>query len=81
MHRRKRCLDGNVFIRRKKLSARYVAFTVALILCFAVVAVRLFVLCILQHGKYQEMADGNIFSETALKAERGEIYDRKQQKQ
>jgi len=69
-------LDGNVFIRRKKLSARYVAFTVALILCFAVVAVRLFVLCILQHGKYQEMADGNIFSETALKAERGEIYDR-----
>lgn len=69
-------LDGSVFIRRKKLSARYTALSVALILGFAVVAVRLFVLCILQHDKYQRMADDNIFSETALRAERGEIYDR-----
>ena len=69
-------LDGSVFIRRRKLSVRYTALVVALIMGFAIVAVRLFVLCILQHDKYQKMADDNVFSETALKAERGDIYDR-----
>ena len=69
-------MDGSVFIRRKKLSGRYTVLVLALILGFSVVAVRLFVLCILQHDKYQSMADDNIFSETALKAERGTIYDR-----
>ncbi len=69
-------MDGSVFIRRKKLSGRYTFLVLALILGFSVVAVRLFVLCILQHDKYQSMADDNIFSETALKAERGTIYDR-----
>lgn len=74
--RRRNGLDGSVFIRRRRLGGRYTALVCALILGFAVVAVRLFVLCILQHDKYQSMADGNIFSETALKAERGNIYDR-----
>ena len=66
-------MEGSVFIRQKKLSLRYNVLVFALILGFSVVAVRLFVLCILQHDKYQLMADDNIFSETALKAERGEI--------
>ena len=69
-------MEGSVFIRQKKLSLRYNVLVFALILGFSVVAVRLFVLCILQHDKYQLMADDNIFSETALKAERGEIYDK-----
>ena len=69
-------VDGSVFIRRKELSARYTAVVFALVLGFSVVAVRLFALCILQHDKYQSMADDNVFSETALKAERGTIYDR-----
>ena len=56
-------MDGSVFIRRKKLSGRYTVLVLALILGFSVVAVRLFVLCILQHDKYQSMADDNIFSE------------------
>ena len=67
---------GEIFIRRKKLSVRYTVLTLVLMLCFTVVAVRLFILCILQHDRFQKMADDNIFSETALKAERGEIYDR-----
>lgn len=58
------------------MSVRYTALVIVLVLGFATVAVRLFVLCILQHEKYQKMADDNIFSETALRAERGEIYDR-----
>ena len=66
-------MEGSVFIRQKKLSLRYNVLVFALILGFSVVAVRLFVLCIFQHDKYQLMADDNIFSETALKAERGEI--------
>ena len=69
-------MDGGVFIGRRKMSVRYTALVIALVLGFATVAVRLFVLCILQHEKYQKMADDNIFSETALRAERGEIYDR-----
>ncbi len=45
-------------------------------LCFAALAVRLFVLCILEHDKYQKLADGNVLSATTLKADRGTIYDR-----
>lgn len=69
-------MESDFFIRRKKLSTRFVFLAGALCFCFAVLVVRLFVLCVLQHDKYQSMADDNILSETTLKAERGTIYDR-----
>ena len=62
-------------IRRKQMTVRNKVPLMLLILAFTVVAVRLFVLCIMQHDKYQQMADDNVLSETALKAERGMIYD------
>lgn len=69
-------LNVDTVMRRRWLSVRFYAVGAVLMLCFAALAVRLFVLCIIEHDKYQGLADENILSATTLKADRGAIYDR-----
>lgn len=69
-------MNSGFSVRRRALSKRFYVLAAAIIFGFAVLSVRLFVLCLLDHSKYQNMADDNVLSGTALKAERGTIYDR-----
>ena len=72
-------MTGETFLRRSKLSRRFLFLAIVLTVCFCVLSVRLFYLCINENDKYSKMADDNILSETPLKADRGNIYDRNMQ--
>lgn len=63
-------------INEHRLRKRYSVLLFFFIVCFFVLIVRLFVLQIIKHEEYLGKARDNIESETALRADRGIIYDR-----
>ena len=69
-------MQGEARINTHRLKRRYYCILTVFLLCFTVLAIRLFVLQVIKHEEYLLKAKDNIESETALKAERGIIYDR-----
>jgi len=69
-------VQGQARINEHRLKKRYSAILIVFSLCFLVLTGRLFVLQVIKHEEYLGKARDNIESETALKAERGIIYDR-----
>ena len=63
-------------INEHRLKKRYIFILIAFSLCFLILVGRLFVLQVIKHEEYLSKAKDNIESKTALKAERGIIYDR-----
>lgn len=66
----------NARIDEHRLQKRYYAILAVFILCFTVLLGRLVVLQVVKHEEYLQKAKDNIENRTALKAERGIIYDR-----
>lgn len=69
-------MTGKARIDEARLKTRYRVLLVFFAISFCVLSVRLGVLQIVKHKEYLEKARDNIESRTALKAERGIIYDR-----
>ena len=69
-------MQAEARINGHRLKKRYTVLLVFFALCFLVLIVRLFVLQVIKHEEYLGKARDNIESETALRAERGIIYDR-----
>ncbi len=69
-------MNGEAVINKHRLSVRYTVLSVFFVLCFSVILVRLFVLSVLCYEDYTAKMLDNIQSKTALRAERGIIYDR-----
>ncbi len=69
-------MQGEAKINEHRLKKRYMFLLMFFLFCFSVLSVRLFVLQVLKHEEYLAKAKNNIESETALKADRGIIYDR-----
>lgn len=69
-------MQGEAKINEHRLKNRYMLLLMFFLFCFSVLSVRLFVLQVLKHEEYLLKAKDNIESETALKADRGIIYDR-----
>lgn len=69
-------MNGEAVINKHRLRGRYTVISVFFALCFSVVLVRLFVLSVLCYEDYTAKMLENIQSKTALRAERGIIYDR-----
>ena len=69
-------MNAEAVINKHRLKGRFTLLAVFFAFCFAVVAVRLFVLSVLCYDEYTAKMLDNIQSKTALRAERGIIYDR-----
>ncbi len=69
-------MNGEAVINKHRLRGRYTVLALFFGLCFSVVIVRLFVLSVLCYDDYTEKMLDNIQSKTALRAERGVIYDK-----
>jgi penicillin-binding protein 2 len=61
---------------RRRVAARLVAVRIAVVALFAVLAVSFWVLQVVQHAKYSEMADNNHQRILGLRAPRGVVFDR-----
>ena len=61
---------------RRRVSERLIALQVAVIIAFAAVGISFWVLQIVQHAKYEEMAENNHQRTLALRAPRGLLFDR-----
>src|SRR5262245_47668090 len=61
---------------RRRISTRLVSLQVAVVVTFAALTIGFWYLQIVQHAKYQEMADNNHQRTLALRAPRGVLFDR-----
>ena len=61
---------------RRRISTRLVSLQVAVVLTFAALTIGFWYLQIVQHARYQEMADNNHQRTLALRAPRGVLFDR-----
>src|SRR6185369_6287056 len=61
---------------RRRISARLIALQVGTVVIFAVLAISFWFLQIVQHQKYEEMAENNHQRTLALRAPRGVLFDR-----
>src|SRR6185503_12824196 len=61
---------------RRRIGTRLVALQVAAVVGFAALGICFWVLQIVQHSKYEEMADNNHQRTLALRAPRGVLFDR-----
>ena len=61
---------------RRRIGERLVVLQVAVILAFAALGICFWVLQIVQHAKYEEMAENNHQRTLALRAPRGMLFDR-----
>ena len=61
---------------RRRIGERLVVLQVAIILAFAALGICFWVLQIVQHAKYEEMAENNHQRTLALRAPRGILFDR-----
>src|ERR1700674_4390332 len=61
---------------RRKLSLRLTVLQYVIIVVFSVLAVSFWVLQVVQHAKYAEMAENNNQRTMALRAPRGIVFDR-----
>jgi penicillin-binding protein 2 len=61
---------------RRRISERLVVLQVAVVVVFVALGICFWVLQIVQHGKYEEMADNNHQRTLALRAPRGVLFDR-----
>src|SRR6266496_1680937 len=61
---------------RRKIATRLAALRYVIIVIFSVLSVSFWVLQIVQHAKYAEMAENNHQRTLALRAPRGLVFDR-----
>src|SRR5213594_1759711 len=61
---------------RRKLTTRLTILQYVIVGLFALLAVSFWVLQIVQHAKYEEMAENNYQRTLALRAPRGVVFDR-----
>ena len=61
---------------RRRISTRLVSLQVGVVLTFAALTIGFWYLQIVQHARYQEMADNNHQRTLALRAPRGVLFDR-----
>src|SRR5262245_7560995 len=61
---------------RRRISIRLTVLQVACVVVFAVLGISFWLLQIVQHAKFEEMAENNHQRTLALRAPRGVLYDR-----
>ena len=61
---------------RRRIGERLIVLQVAVIVVFAALGICFWVLQIIQHDKYEEMAENNHQRTLALRAPRGILFDR-----
>jgi len=61
---------------RRRITVRLTALQIGVVVAFAVLAVSFWILQIVQHEKFAEMAENNNQRTLALRAPRGVLYDR-----
>src|SRR4029453_4732618 len=64
---------------RRRITVRLTVLQVACVVVFAVLGISFWLLQIVEHAKYEEMAANNHQRTLALRAPRGVLYDRKGQ--
>src|SRR6187431_2296426 len=69
-------LNPGAYEDRQNLHARITALQIGAVVCFVLLAVSFWLLQVVQHQKYQEMADNNRLRTIPLRAPRGVLFDR-----
>jgi penicillin-binding protein 2 len=69
-------LNPGAYEDRQSLHTRITALQIGAVVCFAALAISFWLLQVVQHQKYREMADNNRLRTIPLRAPRGILFDR-----
>jgi penicillin-binding protein 2 len=69
-------VTADAFRDRRMIDSRLIGLRVLFIVCFAALAVAFWLLQVVQHAKYEELAANNILRTIPLRAPRGVVLDR-----